>query len=145
MLPTLTNTPCHPPSLTQRIPKTNLAVFIFSDSASRPSSVFPPYFKSHSFHSYQSINMHRSFAVVIILAAPFVAAQSLSSIPSCAVSKYYSYPQQSPNADTSSPAPCSRSRYPKDWLRPQQHHLHLWCNILSRDCEAADLHCMQRS
>ena len=145
MLPHLTNTLCHPPSLTQRIPETNLAVFIFSDSASRPSSIFPPYFKSHSFHSYQLINMHHSFAVVIILAAPFIAAQSLSSIPSCAVSKHYPYPHQSPKIDTPSPAPSSRSRYPKVWLRPQQHHLHLWCNILPRDCQAADLHCMQRS
>ena len=49
------------------------------------SSVFTN-FRSHSFHSYQSINMHLSFAILSILAAPFVAAQSLSSIPSCAVS-----------------------------------------------------------
>ena len=44
-------------SLTQRIPKTDLAVFISSDSASRPSSVFPNYFKK-SLLSFISTDQH---------------------------------------------------------------------------------------
>ena len=96
------------------------------------SSVFTD-FKIHSFHSYQSISMHHSFAILSILAAPFVAAQSLSSIPSCAVSIHRSHNHGSPDADSLSPAPCSKSRYPKHWLRPQRH-LHLQYNILPSDC-----------
>lgn len=84
------------PSLTQHIPETDLDVFIFSDSTSSPFCSLSTYIKSHSFHSYRSITMHHSFATLIVLAVPFITAQSLLSIPSCAVNRHHPYPTNHP-------------------------------------------------